>query len=220
MSKAGEEPESPGVPSAFDPTRSMELAWQGQRGDADAVNELFTRYIPRMRRVVNIKVGSRRTLVDPEDVLQLTLLAAAQRFPTLEVRTPSSIYQWLAKIAENTIKDRLEHAQAQKRDPARERRVRTCEESSDSNDSTIVVPSTEPTASQELSLKELEQQIDACLEALEPPDYKEVILMADFYESDWETIRVKLGRKTVMAVQELHKRATERLRERLAKYRG
>jgi len=215
-----DDPQAPGTSPDFDPTQSMELAWRGQGGDAGAVNELFTRYIPRMRRVVNIKVGSLRTLVDPEEVLQLTLIAANQRLPSLEVRTPSSIYQWLAKIAENTIKDRVEYARAQKRDPARERRIRTVEDSSDSTDSTIVVPSTEPTASQELSLKELEQQRDACLARIEPPDYREVILMADFYESDWETIRAKLGRSSVQAVRELHKRATERLRELLTKVRG
>src|SRR5262245_34351466 len=59
----------PGVPgSDFDMTRSMWLAWQGQRGDTGAVNELLTRYIPRMRRVVSIKVGWRHARIDPEDV--------------------------------------------------------------------------------------------------------------------------------------------------------
>ena len=70
-------PASPGDASSGevyfgDPTRSMELLWQGQRGDASAVNELFGRYMPRMRRVVRIKVsGSLRTRLDPEDVLRL-----------------------------------------------------------------------------------------------------------------------------------------------------
>jgi len=220
MSRAGKGHESPGVPPEFDPTRSMELAWQGQSGDAAAVNELFKRYIPRMERVVRIKVGSWRTRIDPDDVLQETLLVATRRFHELDVRTPSSIYQWLAKIAEYTLKDRLAHDGAQKRDPARERRVRTNEDSSVSTDSTIVVVSTEPTPSQELSRKELEEQVDACVEALEPPDYREVILMADYYECDWETIRLKLVRPSVQAVKELHKRATERLREGLRRLQG
>lgn len=220
MSPAGRGHASPGVPPEFDPTRSMELAWQGQSGNAAAVNELFARYIPRMKRVVRIKVGSWRTRFDPEDVLRDTLLVATRRFHELDVRTPSSIYQWLAKIAEYTLKDRLAHEGAQKRDPAREQRARPLEDSSVSTHSTIVALSTEPTPSQELSRKELEEQVDACVEALGPPDYREVILMADYYECDWETIRVRLGRPSVQAVKELHKRATERLRERLGRLRG
>jgi RNA polymerase sigma-70 factor, ECF subfamily len=215
MGQAGEE-RGRGAGDEIDMTKSMELAMQGQRGDAQAVNELLTRYIPRMRRVLFIKIGRwQRARVDPDDVLQETLIVASRRLPELEVRTPASIYQWLAKIADYEIKNRLEYLHAEKRNPDRERHLRTDE--TDSSDSGVVVPFEGPSPSQFVARNELERQIDDCVEALEPPDYREVILMRDYYEADWESIRVKLGRPSIAAVQDLHARAQKRLRERLGR---
>ena len=204
-----------------DPTRSMELLWQGQRGDASAVNELFGRYMPRMRRVVRIKVsGSLRTRLDPEDVLQETMMIAVRKLSELEVRTPSSIMQWLAKIADYQIKNKLDYLRAEKRDTARERRLKTDDASTDSSVSGIVVPFQGPTPSQYYARTELEGLIDSHLEQLDPPDYREVILMRDYYELDWEAIRESLGRPSAEAVQDLYHRAHKRLRERMRHYLG
>ncbi len=206
-------------PGPDDPTRSMELVWQGQRGDPEAVNELFSRYLPRMRRVLRIKMNPwLRSQVDPEDVLQETMMVAVRKLPELEVRTAASILQWLAKIAEYQIKDRVDHLRAEKRDPARERRLKTDDGSVDSSASGVIVPFQGPTPSQIYVRNELEEMIDTHLEQLEPPDYREVILMRDYYESDWETIRTELDRPTVDAVQDLYHRAHKRLRERMRKY--
>ena len=60
--------------------------------------------------------------------------------------------------------------------------------------------------------------IDSQLEQLDPPDYREVILMRDYYELDWEAIRESLGRPSAEAVQDLYHRAHKRLRERMRHY--
>lgn len=213
------EPQQSGAPGEHDPTRSMELVWQGQRGDPSAVNELFSRYLPRMRRVLRIKMSAwLRSQVDPEDVLQETLMVAMRKLPELEVRTPASIMQWLAKIADYQVKDRVEHLRAQMRDPARERRLKTDEGSVDSSASGVIVPGLGPTPSQVCVRNELEEAIDEHLEQLDPPDYREVILMRDYYEADWEAIRSELDRPNIDAVQDLYHRAHKRLRERMRKY--
>jgi RNA polymerase sigma factor (sigma-70 family) len=212
MSKAGEPSGPPGL-EGIDPTKSMMLAWQGQRGDAVAVNELLTRYMRRMLRVIRIKLGPwHRARIDPEDVLQETMMVATRRLPELQVRTPASIYQWLAKIADFKIKEQQGYLGAEKRDPAREQHVR---DETDSSDSGIVVASAGPSPSQFLARGELEQRIDRCVEALVPSDFREVILMREYYEADWETIRVQLGRPSIAAVKDLHDRARKRLGERL-----
>jgi len=212
-------PPPPDEGDGDDPTQSMELAWQGQRGDARAVNELLVRYIPRMRRVLNIKIGTwQRSQVDPEDVLQETLIVATRRLPELEIRTSASILQWLAKIADYEIKNRLEYLRAEKRDPARERRILADDDSSDGTQSGVLVPFQGATASQFYARNELEERIDAEVQELEPPEYRDVLLMRDYYEADWESIRSQLGRPTVEATQDLYHRAHKRLRERMAKY--
>ena len=205
------------LPEGIDPTQSMELVWQGQAGNAGAVNELFTRYIPRLRRILNIRItAAQRARVDPEDVLQETLIVATRRLNELEVRTPESIRQWLYKIADYEIKNRLEYLSAQKRDIAREVRVRSDSESEDLTG--VVVPSFDPSPSQSYARSEMEALVDLHVKQLEPADYREVILLRDYYEADWERIREELGRPSVEAVQDLYHRAKERLRERIAKF--
>jgi RNA polymerase sigma factor (sigma-70 family) len=205
------------APQDFDPTRSMELVWQGQGGDAQAVNELFARYLPRMRRILSVKIQRwQRSWIDPDDVLQETLIVAVRRFNELEVRTPSSILQWLARIADFEISNRLEYLQAQKRNPAREQRIRLDEDSADTS-SGVLVPFAGPSPSQFYARNEIEELIDAHVQLLDPPDYRDVILMRDYYEADWEEIQRCLSRPSVEAVQTLYHRAHRQLRERMSR---
>lgn len=202
-----------------DPSQSMELVWQGQRGDANAVNELFTRYIPRLRRILNVKISaSQRVRVDPDDVLQETLIVATRRLPQLELRSQASILQWLSKIADFEIKNRLEYLRAERRNPEKERSIALGDDSQEM--SGLRLPSQDPTPSQFVARSELDQLIDQQVQQLEPEDYREVILQRDYYGADWELIRSILGRPTTEAVQDLYGRAHKRLQERISKFRA
>jgi DNA-directed RNA polymerase specialized sigma24 family protein len=65
---------------------------------------------------------------------------------------------------------------------------------------------------------ELEALVDAYVQELDPPEYREVILLRDYYMEEWEEVRAKLDRPTIAAAQELHRRAHHRLRERMRKH--
>jgi len=201
-------------------TKSVELVFQVKRGDHSALNELFRRYLPRLRRVVRIKMGPRlRQYLDPDDLVQETYMVAMSKVSELEIRSQASIMQWLTKIAEYQIRNKISYIQAQKRDPSRERHIRTGDPpSSETNISGVVVQHEGPTPSQILSRAELEELIDACVERLEPQDYREVILLRDYYGSDWDSIREQMDRPTVEAARELHRRAHSKLREKMRKY--
>lgn len=208
-------PES--LPGDLDPTRSMELVWQGQKGDASAVNELFARYIPRMRSYLRIRIPlSQQRYLDPDDILQETLIVATRRLPELEVRSPASIKQWLSRIAEHKIEERRDYYNADCRDPRHERHIGLGVDSEDLRG--LQLSSNDPTPSQVLVRSELESISEDQLRQLEPPDYRDVILQRDYLDADWETIRVKLGRPTVEAVQDLYHRAHKRWKERVEKY--
>jgi len=205
--------------ASIDPTASVDLVRHGQHGDAGAVNELFVRYIPRVRRILSIKIAPRlRPVVDPDDVLQETLIVATRRLPELEVRTRSSILQWLAKIAEYQIKNRLEYVHAQKRDLVRETPLG---DEADSEDRPAAfVQATDPTPSQIYAREEMERLIDDQLHQLQPPEYREVIFLHDYCECDWEQIRESMDRPSQAAVQDLYHRAMKRLRERVGRILG
>lgn len=203
-------------PEGCDPTRSMELVVQGQRGDARAVNELFTRYIPRLRRIICIKIPpGQRARIDPDDVLQETMIVATRRLNELELRTRSSIIQWLTKIADLQIKNRFEYLSAQKRD-GREQRIQSDCDSVDQPG--VLVSSDDPTPSECFSRNELLELVDRQVQQVEPADYREVILQRDYYELEWEEVRVRLGRPSIEAVHDLYQRAWKRVRERTAKF--
>lgn len=206
-------------PMGFDPTRSMELVQQYQHGDAAAADELLRRYRPRMVRIVRVMVGpSRRALLDPEDIVQETMIVAARRLGEVEARTPDAILCWLRRIAELQLKGQLQYLHAQKRDPKREHSL----DASPGGDERagLALPSCDPTPSQVFAREEMEHIVDREIHLLEPADYREVILLRDLCGAEWEHIRSVLGRPSLAAVQDLHRRAHERLRERLARFQS
>jgi RNA polymerase sigma-70 factor (ECF subfamily) len=202
----------------FDPppdlSRSVELVRAYQAGERGAADELFSRYRPRLLRIVRSKLGpSLRQRLDEEDIVQETLLVAAAKLGEFELRSHAGLLQWLARIAENVLRRKYEHFQAEKRAAAGEVSLHATE-----------APRQEPLAASMLSpsrvvqRSELEALVDAYVQELDPPEYREVILLRDYYLEEWEDVRAKLDRPTVAAAQELHRRAHQRLREKMRKH--
>ena len=193
-------------------SRSIELLHAYQAGADEARNELFARYRPRLLRIVRTKLGrALRQRLDEEDVVQETLLVAAEKLDEFELRSHSGLLQWLARIAENVIRRKYDHFQAEKRDAALEVRLQATA-------SPVLLAARELSPSQHALRAEFEALVDSYVEELDPPEYREVVLLRDYYLEEWEDIRAKLARPTVAAVQELHRRAYQRLRERMRKH--
>ena len=210
-------PESIGAPDPLpELSRSIELVHRFHAGDRAACNELFERYRPRLIRIVRTKLGPElHRHLDEEDVVQETLLVGAAKLSGFELRSHAGILNWLARIAGNVILKKREQLFAQKRNAAREQPLPAA-------DDTVARPLTAhgPTPSQEASQAELEALVDAAVEALEPAEYRDVILRRDYYHEEWEEVRRALGRVSVPAVQELYRRACARLQERLRRRLG
>lgn len=194
---------------------SMELVRLGRAGDRAALNAFLMRYRPRLLRVVGIRMGAfLRRHGDPEDIVQETFMVAVRRLPELRAEVPSGVMCWLTKISDHVASNLRERLQAKKRDPAREQRLRNSDPPS-SSDGGLVIPAKGPSPSEVISRREEERRLDACVESLEPEAYRQVILLRDYMGADWSTIALELGRSGPDAVRELHRRAREKLRERL-----
>ena len=70
------------------------------------------------RRCLSGELASR---IDPEDIVQVTMLRAAKAFPAFRGRTRQQFFHWLMTIHRNTINEELSWQHAAKRTPNRER---------------------------------------------------------------------------------------------------
>lgn len=195
-------------------SRSIELVRQFHAGDPAACNELLARYRPRLLRIVRVKLGpGLRSLLDEEDVVQEALLVAATKLASFELRSHAGILNWLARIAENVIRQKREHHGAEKRAAGRAVPLQPGTGTAD-----LALAASGLSPSRQASRAELEALVDATVEELEPPEYRAVILQRDYYQEEWEEVRRALDRPTVAAAQELYRRAHQRLKERLRKH--
>src|SRR5689334_16874352 len=99
-----------------------DLAERLRCGDQAALAELFARHRERLWRLVNFRLD-RRLLgrVDPDDLLQDSFLAAAQRIEHFAAAESMSPFVWLRLIVCQTLVDsHRHHLGAQLRDAGRE----------------------------------------------------------------------------------------------------
>lgn len=194
--------------------RSVELLRAFQAGDKAACNELLARYRPRLVRIVRTRIGrALRQRVDEEDIVQETLFIASTRLVSFELRSHAGILQWLARIADHVIMSKLAHHGADRRSSKREVRL---DETGGPADSIFSTSTLSPSRAAQRA--EYEALVDAGVQELEPVEYREVILQRDYYLEEWVEVQRKLGKPTLAAVQELHRRAHRKLREALKRY--
>ena len=196
---------------------SMELVHKVRDGEGGAMDELLERYQPRMRRIIAIKMGPKlRRQIDVEDILQEVFLTVFRKIGGLELRSKASILLWMTKIAQNVLHDKVDYFSAQKRSSEREVPLQELTPSSDILDPQISAGATSP--SERAARIEFQELVDRQVEDLEPTDYREVILLRDYQECEWEEICSLLNRPTVSATKGLYRRAHVRLREQMRRH--
>jgi len=99
-----------------------ELLARAANDDRHAVEQLLDRHRDRLRRMVAIRLGNRLTgRLDPSDVVQETLMVAAQRLTKYVRHRPIGFYPWLRQIAWDRIVDaHRRHIKSQRRGVGRE----------------------------------------------------------------------------------------------------
>lgn len=204
MTEAGRR--SPDLPEIGDLSHSIRLVQRFRGGDRAALDELFTRYYDRVRRIARIRMGSRlRQRTESDDLVQNTFAIAFKKIDKLELRDHSSIIQYLSRVLEHQIRDAVEYFDAQKRDAS--------EVSLPVEGSSRGVPEPvdrAPLPPEQVASRELKELYDACVQSLEP-DHREVILLREYANASWPEITAVLGRPTEHATQELYGRAQIKL---------
>lgn len=197
---------------------TLPLARLAQRGDAEAMTALFERFQEPLRRIVRIRMGVKlRTSSGLEslDVIQQTFLKAWSKLDEFELRSERSVLCWLARIAERQILDEADKLRTSKRSAGTTISIETLlgvgNERSSHNEPTASGSTPDGRAHRE----ELKQIIDEAVQELDE-NHREVIILRNYSDADWDEVARHIGAPNVRAAQAMHYRARARLASILA----
>ncbi len=180
--------------------------------DGDALEELLREFGPAIGRELAIDRRWQSSL-DAEDVMQVTYLDAYLRVAMLRSRTTNSFRGWLARIAENNLRDALRALQRDKRPDGGGRRRATRGGGSSAETLMGNLLDSDPTAGSVAAGREAVSRLRAALERL-PASYRRVVDEVDLAERPVAEVAAELE-KSPGAVHMLRSRAHDRLRELL-----
>jgi RNA polymerase sigma-70 factor (ECF subfamily) len=168
-----------------DSNRTAALIGRARAGSAEAVEALYSRCAPRLLALIRLRMGrSLRARLESRDILQATLFKSFQQISQLRSAETVSLMAWLARIAENEIRDQADRAGRQRRDVHREASM---------DEDVAKIAADLPSALSRVILDERAARLEQALETLSP-DHREVILLRKFEELTFAEIAARLGR--------------------------
>jgi RNA polymerase sigma-70 factor (ECF subfamily) len=167
-------------------TASSTLLLAARSGSEEALEQLLARVGARLLAIIRLRMGSSlRASLESRDILQVVLMKAFARIDQVQAETGGSFMAWLARIAENEIRDQAAHYRRQRRDAARQVPL-------DQVGSAVLVDRVRSQASQVV----LGQQMERLEEALEQlsPEHREVIVLRKLEELSFAEIGERMDR--------------------------
>jgi RNA polymerase sigma-70 factor (ECF subfamily) len=187
-------------------TGTIDLVQRAQGGDRAAVQQLFSRYYERVRRIVRLRLGSSlRGRLDSADILQEVFLDALRSLDRFQMLNKGSFINWLARVAEHRIRDAADFHGAARRDAARE--VPIWEDTS-GLDRGLTASGLAPLdgAARADEIRRLEDAI----EHLSPED-RELVIWRIYADADWATVAAETDRSSPDAARMAFRETIKRL---------
>ena len=187
---------------------SKNLLDHAAAGDRAALDELFQRSLPRLRRLLALRAGIALRQGELDDLVQEAYLEALRQFANYTYQGPDSFFRWLATVALHRLSNLQRMAGAQKRDRRRERPI--------AGDGSTLVPGAVHAADAGPGPRthsvgvEVQARLDAALARLSTDD-REVIVLARVQGLALQEIAERMGR-TRNAVALLLSRALRKLK--------
>lgn len=195
-----------------DPHADALLA-QAQAGNTASLTRLLEMLGPQVRARIAAKISpSMRTVVDEDDVMQVTYLEAVLRLDSFSDGGSRGFLAWLTRLAENNLIDAVRAMESSKRpDPRKRVEVRrpSYDESCDQLVNLLGATTSGPSVA--FARGEAAKLLEEALGKL-PPAYEQVIRLYDLQGRTPAEVAQELG-KTHGAMYMLRARAHDRLRE-------
>lgn len=161
-----------------------DLIRRAQSGSPEALNALYERCAGRMLAYVRLRLGRElRSRLESRDILQAAMVKSLEHLHELKAENTGSLMGWLARIADNEIRDRADYYQRQRRDAARDVPL----------DEDVPVAAITRSALSRVILDERAQRLERAMDELSPP-HREVILLRKFEELSFSEIARRLGK--------------------------
>lgn len=98
----------PGGPYTTALESTLDLVQQARAGDNDALNRLFARCLPALRRWASGRLPrSHRDLMDTDDLVQETVIRTVKRLDNFEPRHDGALQAYLRQAVMNRIRDEI-----------------------------------------------------------------------------------------------------------------
>lgn len=197
-----------------DPASSLALLQRWHAGEAGALEALVAAQLPWLKELADRRLGTfLRQRGEATDYLHDALLEFLRDAPRFTVRDEAQLRSLLARVLENTLRDKHEWFRAKRRFLAAAVPLPT-DSVLDLN--TGAVQSNTP--SREASREEARAWIRLALELLDPED-RQVLVMRDYEERSFVDIAKELG-STPDAIRMRWQRAVSRLASELGRLRA
>ncbi len=195
--------------------QTMVLINEAKKGDRAALNEVCSRYINRVHRLVRFRMGEKlRAKAESMDIVQSVMTKAIEDIGQFDTGSESKFINWLAKIVENTLRDKLDYFSAQKRDASREDPL-VKDDKGDGLYFYDIPDHISPTVTQKVDLMERMEKLEESLDELSAKQ-REVVILRNYAGMTFKEI-AEVSDSTEDASRMLFVRAMDKLTDILAK---
>ena len=185
--------------SLGDPESTLDLLQRARAGDRQALDLLFARYVPLLRRWASGRLPQwARDMADTHDLVQETLLQTFRKIETFEYRGEGALQAYLRQVLVNRIREEL-------------RKTARRPDGTDLDDEHMD-PSPSPLESA-IGQQALENY-ERALERLRPEERELIIARVEMGLS-FEELAAAMGKPTADAARKAARRAVIRLAEEM-----
>jgi RNA polymerase sigma-70 factor, ECF subfamily len=183
-----------GLESTFD------LVERAKSGDGDALNQLFARYLPSLRRWASGRLPRwSRDLMDTDDLVQETVVRAVKRLDRFESRHEGALQAYLRQAVVNRIRDEIRRT---KRSPG----VAELDENASAHDASPL---------EEVIGVEALERYEAALARLRPEEREAIVARVEL-DGSYQQVAEALGKSSPDAARMAVSRALLRLAEEMS----
>lgn len=174
---------------------TFELLARGRDGDAAAIDQLFARYLPRLRRWAHGRLPQwARDGVDTQDLVQDTLLQTFRQIERFEPRREGAFQAYLRQAVMNRIRDEL----------------RKSHRRPDSTGADEALPSEEPSPLAAAIGTQAFERYESALERLRPIEREAIVARVEM-DCTYEEMATMLDLPSADAARKTAQRALVRL---------